>query len=124
LQVVVTYKGADGQPGVAQLSIQLPMCLFCQVRLTAVGPWHHRSLHVLTTIESCIMSYRPSALNVPHVHHVVAEVQVVPPGKTTDYKLTVSTNREAVQMMDLFTDMVAQVGATQARSRAQPAHQS
>jgi hypothetical protein len=37
-------------------------------------------------------------------------LQVVPPIKTSDFKLTVSTNREAVQVMDLFSDMVAQVG--------------
>lgn len=37
-------------------------------------------------------------------------MQVVPPLKIADYKLTMSTNREAVQMLDLFTDMVAQVG--------------
>lgn len=37
VQVVVSYKGADGQPGIAQLSIQLPMCLFCQVRPPV---WH------------------------------------------------------------------------------------
>lgn len=37
-------------------------------------------------------------------------MQVVPPIKASDFKLTVSTNREAVQVMELFSDMVAQVG--------------
>ena len=37
-------------------------------------------------------------------------VQVVPPVKTADFKVTVSTNREAVQVADLFADMVRQVG--------------
>lgn len=36
-------------------------------------------------------------------------VQVVPPVKTADFKLTVSTNREAVQMAELFADMLMQV---------------
>jgi hypothetical protein len=36
-------------------------------------------------------------------------MQVVPPIKASDFKLTVSTNREAVQVMELFSDMVAQV---------------
>lgn len=36
-QVVVTYRAADGQPGVARLSLQLPMSLFCQVGLGRVS---------------------------------------------------------------------------------------
>lgn len=36
-------------------------------------------------------------------------VQVVPPVKNADLKLTVSTNREAVQVMEVFADMVMQV---------------
>lgn len=40
---------------------------------------------------------------------VLHGVQVVPPVKTADFKLTVSTNREAVQMADLFADMLMQV---------------
>lgn len=72
-QVVVTYKQADGQPGAEQLSIHLPMCLFCQV---------------------------------------------IPPVKEADFKLTLSTNREAVQVMELFADMVAQVNPAYAEALA------
>lgn len=36
--------------------------------------------------------------------------QVVPPVKTADFKLTVSTNREAVQVLELFGDLFRQVG--------------
>jgi len=36
--------------------------------------------------------------------------QVVPPVKTADFKLMVSTNREAVQVLELFGDLVRQVG--------------
>jgi hypothetical protein len=38
-----------------------------------------------------------------------AAAQVIPPVKEADFKLTLSTNREAVQVMELFADMVAQV---------------
>jgi hypothetical protein len=40
---------------------------------------------------------------------VLLDLQVVPPVKTADFKLTVATNREAVQMADLFADMLMQV---------------
>ena len=35
--------------------------------------------------------------------------QVIPPVKTAAFKLTVSTNREAVNVMELFGDLVVQV---------------
>jgi hypothetical protein len=40
---------------------------------------------------------------------VVTNAQVVPPLKSADFRVTVSTNREAVQLADVFADMLAQV---------------
>lgn len=48
---------------------------------------------------------------------VCVYVQVVPPVKTGDFKLTLSTNREPVQVMELFADMVGQVTRGGGRGR-------
>eukprot|EP00775_Hariotina_reticulata_P008314 gene8314-8499_t len=63
-EVVATYKAGQQQLlGVSQLSLQLPMGLFCQV---------------------------------------------VSPAKNSEYKITLSTNRDLVQLTTLFGDMLVQ----------------
>jgi hypothetical protein len=38
-------------------------------------------------------------------------LQVIPPVKSAEYKVTVATNRDAVQLVTLFGDMLVQVRA-------------
>lgn len=98
----MAYKAADGQPGTCQLSIQLPMCLFCQVRHSLLCPLRC-SIHALAAACICRLCCCCSVL----------VLQAIPPVKTADFKLTVSTTKEAVcntvQVTELFADLVEQV---------------
>ena len=37
-------------------------------------------------------------------------LQVVPPVKNAEFKITLTTNRDAVQLVSIFGDMLVQVG--------------